>query len=85
MESRARSLTKTITFRAIAVAGTFLITWIIQGNVGEATGVTILVHLYLTAIYYGNERVWDRLGWGRRTPESAHLQARIEFAVSEDE
>jgi uncharacterized membrane protein len=84
MESRLRSVTKTVVFRAVALAGTFLITWIITGNVAETTGITVVIHLYLTAIYYANERVWDRLGWGRMTPEVPERQARMTPLAEDD-
>ncbi|MFQ5999044.1 MAG: DUF2061 domain-containing protein, partial [Candidatus Bathyarchaeia archaeon] len=56
MESKLRSLTKTITWRATATATTFLIAYLVTGNIilsaliGGIEGTTKML------IYYGHER-----------------------------
>jgi len=65
MESQLRSLVKTVTFRIVAVLGTIALIWTITGNIEESTEITIAVHVLLTVLYFANERVWNKIDWGR--------------------
>ena len=61
----SRSLTKTITWRILATSDTFLISWFITGNwtwAGAIAGIEVVTKMFL---YYGHERVWDKIKWGR--------------------
>jgi len=64
-ETHKRSLTKTITWRLTGSGSTFLISWIITGNVAIAS--TILgIHFFTnTVLYYFHERIWNNIGWGK--------------------
>jgi uncharacterized membrane protein len=65
-ETRLRSLVKTITYRILSIAGTFLLTWLIIGDIKEVISITLAVQAFLIVLYYSSERVWDRINWGRR-------------------
>ena len=61
----SRSLTKRITWRFLATSDTFLISWFITGNwtwAGAIAGIEVVTKMFL---YYGHERVWDKIKWGR--------------------
>jgi len=66
MSSRARrSLAKTLTWRVLATSDTFLIAWLITGQLdwaGTIAGIEVLTKMFL---YYGHERVWDKIKWER--------------------
>ena len=64
-----RSLTKTLTWRIVASADTFLISWIITGEIyfaGVIAGIEVLTKMFL---YYSHERVWERIKWGKKLRE----------------
>lgn len=64
-ESRLRSLTKSLTYRIASVAGTSILTWVITRDVAEAISITIFTQVFLAALYYSSERIWNRINWGR--------------------
>ena len=75
----SRSLTKTITWRILATSDTFLIAWLITGKwswAGAIAGIEVITKMYL---YYGHERVWDKIKWGREP-----LELPTEIFPSED-
>ena len=56
METHARTLVRTVTYRIIALLITAL--W---------TGMSdaVVIHIILTGVHYLMERVWMRIRWGR--------------------
>lgn len=65
-ESRLRSLVKALSYRILSIIGTGVLSWIITRNFLETVSITIAIQVYLTALYYSWERMWDRFGWGRK-------------------
>jgi len=63
-ESRIRSLTKTITWRLTGSGSTFIISWLITGNVSVAGAILGMHFVTNTILYYFHERVWNNIGWG---------------------
>ncbi|MFA6265462.1 MAG: GTP-binding protein [Pseudolabrys sp.] len=65
-ESHSRSIAKALSWRATGSIDTFLIGWIITGNpaiAGSIAGTEIATKI---ALYYGHERIWALVPWGRR-------------------
>jgi uncharacterized membrane protein len=63
--TRARSLTKSISYRFFGTLASFGITYAIthKGNLAAlAAGLDIVIKL---CIYYLHERVWNKIQWGR--------------------
>jgi len=69
-DSRSRSLAKTVAYRVVAIALLAGITYYFTGNAGEATGITVLFNVTGAIAYYGLERLWESVEWGRSGPES---------------
>lgn len=65
METNKRSLVKTITWRLTGSAATFLIAYIIIGDISAAGIIGILQIVINTVLYYIHERVWNLFNWGR--------------------
>jgi uncharacterized membrane protein len=65
MESHSRSITKTITWRLTGSGATFLIAWLISGNVLVAGPIAVAQLIMNTVLYYVHERIWTRVKWGR--------------------
>ena len=70
-DSRGRTLAKTIVYRVVAVALLAAITYSYTGSAGEATTITVLFNGVGTIAYYGLERLWEYVQWGRGKPGSA--------------
>lgn len=64
MESRKRSLAKSIVWRLLGVLILWTITWVFTKNLEVTTGVTLLFHSIRLVLYYLHERWWDGIVWG---------------------
>jgi uncharacterized membrane protein len=64
-DSRERSLAKTIVYRIVAIALLAVISYSYTGNAGEAGLITILFNASGAVAYYGLERLWESVEWGR--------------------
>ena len=63
--SRKRSLIKTVTWRIIASLDTFIIVWVVTGQISWAGSVAGLEILTKTFLYYLHERGWNYIIWGK--------------------
>lgn len=66
VESHARTLLKTVTYRVVGAMLTITIAWIITRRVGTAVAVGGADALVRLVAYYAHERLWDRIKFGRR-------------------
>lgn len=64
-DSRGRSIAKAVSWRTTGTIDTFLISWLITGNAGTASGIAATEVLTKVALFYFHERIWDRISWGR--------------------
>jgi uncharacterized membrane protein len=55
-----RAIWKTLTWRVIGSASTFLISYIVTGQAFIATSIAIAQMIANTILYYIHERAWDR-------------------------
>ena len=60
-----RSLLKAISWRATGTVDTFILSWLITGHVGKALSIGAAELLTKTLLYYGHERLWNRIKLGR--------------------
>ena len=63
--SRKRSLIKSITWRVVASADTFLIAWFITGKISWASSIASLEIITKTFLYYFHERGRNYIFWGK--------------------
>ena len=62
-ESNIRSIAKTISWRITGSGATFLISYIVSGNI-EIAGTIALTQLMInTILYYIHERLWNKISW----------------------
>lgn len=64
METSKRSLAKTISWRITGSASTFLISYLILGDVSISGTIAAIQLTFNTVLYFIHERVWNRIGWG---------------------
>lgn len=65
MESRVRTLVKSLTWRVTALGITTAIAWIITGRGELAASIGMADTLIKLVAYYSHERAWLRVGFGR--------------------
>lgn len=61
-----RSLVKTISWRITGSTATFLISYLISGNLSVAGTIAVIQLTANTILYYFHERIWDKISWERR-------------------
>lgn len=71
-EAHTRSFAKAVSWRITGSLDTFLLSWLITGNVKFAGGIASAEVVTKVVLYYLHERAWGIVPWGRRHgPESA--------------
>lgn len=65
-EGNPRSLSKMISWRVLITASNFVIPFIITGSWGQAAIFTGLATLVNMALFWGHERVWNWIKWGKK-------------------
>ncbi len=56
---------KTVSYRLVVGAMLALITFYFTGDPGTTAIITVLFNVGGAAVYYGFERLWDVISWGR--------------------
>ena len=76
MDTRKRSIVKTISWRIIVIVLLTIVSYTITGN-WEQTGWFVVSLLGMTVLYYMHERVWDKIQWGKdATDERKKMKCR---------
>ena len=65
IDTQKRSLTKTITWRITASLTTFLIAWILTGDVLIGTSIASIEAFAKIFLYYFHERIWNSINWAK--------------------
>jgi uncharacterized membrane protein len=68
-ETLKRSLTKTISYRVIILILDFTTVYLFTGKLTVALGFTVISNTYTTIGYFLHERIWDRIKWGKISPQ----------------
>lgn len=66
VDTRWRTLAKTLTWRLAALMGTVLVVWLLTGRPGVALALGGFEAFAKLAMYYFHERIWERVRFGRR-------------------
>ncbi len=70
MESHLRTIAKSLTWRFTALTITTVTALIVLGNAKEAMAIGIIDTMIKLVVYYGHERIWIKISFGRKiTPE----------------
>ena len=65
-DTPVRSLVKTVSWRITGSGATFLIAFLISGNLSIAGTIAVIQLTANTILYYFHERVWNKIKWGQR-------------------
>jgi uncharacterized membrane protein len=64
-DTSVRSLAKAVSWRITGTVDTFVISWLITGQVLLASGIAFTEIMTKVGLYWLHERVWSRIAWGR--------------------
>jgi uncharacterized membrane protein len=64
-DTPVRSLAKAVTWRVTGTVDTFLISWLITGQLLLASGIAFTEIMTKIVLFWLHERVWNRIRWGR--------------------
>ena len=67
METRKRTVAKTITFRIIATIATFALVLAFTDDFALAGTIGVLDFFIKLVLYYLHERGWTKIHWGMRS------------------
>ncbi|MFB6249025.1 MAG: DUF2061 domain-containing protein [Salinibacter sp.] len=65
-EKASRALVKTGFYRALMVVVTMTVAYIFTGEITDAVNIGLVTNVVKTGTYYGYERLWARIEWGRQ-------------------
>jgi uncharacterized membrane protein len=68
-EGQPRTISKILTWRILITASNFLIPFIITGSWGSAAACLGIATVVNIALFYGHERLWNRVVWGKAISE----------------
>jgi uncharacterized membrane protein len=63
--SLLRSLAKSLSWRVLASATTFNLSYLVTGEIAVATSIAALDVGAKLILYFGHERAWNMAPWGR--------------------
>lgn len=63
-----RSIVKAVTWRAGGTVVTFMVVWIVAGELSLAAQIGILDTAIKIGAFYVHERFWNRLNFGKQKP-----------------
>jgi uncharacterized membrane protein len=64
-DTAVRSLAKAISWRVTGTIDTFVISWIITGEVLLASGIAFTEIMTKIILFWLHERVWNKILWGK--------------------
>ena len=65
-DSPYRSLAKAVSWRVTGTIDTFIISWIITGELTLATGIALTELVTKVVLYWLHERAWNKSNLGRK-------------------
>lgn len=68
IESHYRSLVKATTYRVGGTIVTFLVAWLLTGELTLSLGIGLLDSTAKIGAFYVHERIWNRLHFGKLEP-----------------
>ena len=63
VDTKKRTMAKTITWRITASLTTFLIAWILTGDILVGASIGSIEAIAKLFLYYFHERIWTNISW----------------------
>lgn len=64
-ERPVRSITKAISWRIVGTMDTIGISWLLTGEINTALAIGSLELITKMILYFGHERIWNKINFGR--------------------
>ena len=64
MESSARSIAKTVSWRITGSTATFAISYLVLGDIAISSTIAVIQLIFNTVLYFIHERIWNKIKWG---------------------
>lgn len=65
MDTKTRSIIKTISWRITGTLCTFLISWVILDDIKTSSAIAIIQLTFNSIVFYFHERLWNIVKWGQ--------------------
>ena len=65
MDTIVRSIAKTLSWRLTGTFCTFLISFIILGDITTSSTIAMVQLIFNTIMFYIHERIWNIIKWGK--------------------
>jgi len=66
IETRKRSLAKSITWRIICIAVSIITAYFLTGKIDVSVAIGTIYNAITMILYYFHERFWNKLEWGKQ-------------------
>ena len=66
MDSHKRSIVKAVSYRTISTVVTFVVSYLLTRKIAIAAGISLSDTLIKVFLYYGHERLWEKINLGRK-------------------
>ena len=66
LDTKIRSIVKTICWRITGTLCTFLISRAILGDVKTSTAIALIQLTFNSVVFYIHERIWNKIQWGKK-------------------
>ena len=73
MDSHSRTVVKSLSWRVVATAITFIVAFILTGEFAMAAEIGLLDTFIKLFAYYFHERGWNRVPYGRHREPEYHI------------
>lgn len=64
-DSSIRSIAKTLSWRVVATIASFVVSYIITGNIMLSSSIAGSQIIVQTVLYMVHERIWNKIIWGK--------------------
>ena len=64
-DTKLRSISKTISWRSTGTLCTFMVSWLILGDLTTSGTIAIIQLTFNTVVFYIHERIWNFVKWGK--------------------
>jgi len=72
-ETNVRSIVKGVSWRVVATTTTIIIVYVFFGRLDLAVAAGLIETVLKVALYWGHEKIWQRIHWGKKRIEPFNL------------
>jgi uncharacterized membrane protein len=65
-DNAVRSLAKAVSWRITGTIDTFIVSWLITGQILLAGSIASIEIMTKILLYWAHERVWNKISWGKQ-------------------